>query len=84
MSWLHRVTQTIAAECGIDAGALALSPDDARDVLDVARVASHTSGDRTNAPLLCYVLGVARGLGARREDLTRAARVAAESAEPAS
>jgi hypothetical protein len=33
-------------------------------LLDLARVAAHDSGERTNAPLLCYVLGVAVGRGA--------------------
>lgn len=30
-------------------------------LLDVARVAAHESGDRTNAPLLCYLVGRANG-----------------------
>ena len=38
---------------------LELSPGDVRTLLDVARVAAHDSGDRTNAPLLCYLIGLA-------------------------
>ena len=39
---------------------------DARDVLaeavlDLARIAAHESGERTNAPLLCYLVGRAQG-----------------------
>jgi len=30
-------------------------------LLDLARVAAHESGDRTNAPLLCYLVGRANG-----------------------
>jgi len=30
-------------------------------LLDLARVAAHDSGDRTNAPLLCYLLGRTQG-----------------------
>jgi Domain of unknown function (DUF6457) len=30
-------------------------------LLDLARLASHESGDRRNAPLLCYLLGRAGG-----------------------
>ncbi|HUZ98082.1 MAG TPA: DUF6457 domain-containing protein [Gaiellaceae bacterium] len=30
-------------------------------LLDLARIAAHESGDRTNAPLLCYLLGRAGG-----------------------
>lgn len=77
MSWLQHVTETIAADCGVDAADLELTQSDIRELLDVARIASHASGERTNAPLLCYVLGVARGRGAMLGDLTRAARTAA-------
>jgi hypothetical protein len=55
----------------IDPG-LQLSPSDVRTVLDLARVAAHDSGERTNAPLLCYLLGVAVGRGARLEELSEA------------
>jgi Domain of unknown function (DUF6457) len=30
-------------------------------LLDLARVTAHDSGERTNAPLVCYLLGLARG-----------------------
>jgi hypothetical protein len=43
---------------------LELSAVDTRTLLDLARVAAHESGERTNAPLLCYLLGVAVGRGA--------------------
>ncbi len=32
-----------------------------RTVLDLARIAAHDSGERTNAPLLCYLVGRAQG-----------------------
>jgi len=38
---------------------LKLSPGDVRALLAVARVAAHDSGERTNAPLLCYLIGLA-------------------------
>jgi hypothetical protein len=38
-----------------------LSPEDEATLLDLARVAAHASGDRTNAPLLCYLLGRVQG-----------------------
>ena len=79
MNWLQSVTDRIATECKIDASPLALSDDDAREILDVARIASHTSGERINAPLLCYVLGVAAGRGANATDLMRAAKAAADA-----
>lgn len=42
-------------------GADELSDDDVRGLLDIARIAAHESGDRTNAPLLCYLIGRAQG-----------------------
>lgn len=63
MDWLQRITTAIAEATGVDAAAIALPPGARGALLDVARVASHTTGDRTNAPLLCYVLGVAAGRG---------------------
>ncbi|MFN2642470.1 MAG: DUF6457 domain-containing protein [Actinomycetota bacterium] len=79
MSWLQRVTDRVASACKIDAPPLALPPEDARDVLEIARIASHTSGERINAPLLCYVLGVAAGRGASFRQIVVAAKEAAEA-----
>ena len=31
------------------------------ELLELARVAAHASGERTNAPLLCYLVGLAHG-----------------------
>jgi hypothetical protein len=55
---------------------LELSAGDRRTLLDLARVAAHDSGERTNAPLLCYLLGIAvargnAGLEAISEELVR-------------
>ena len=38
---------------------LELSEADTKTLLDLARIAAHTSGERTNAPLVCYLLGLA-------------------------
>ncbi|MGH2971277.1 MAG: DUF6457 domain-containing protein [Gaiellaceae bacterium] len=51
--WLTRQAEAIGVE-GLDA-------EEEKTLLDLARVAAHTSGDRTNAPLLCYLLGRANG-----------------------
>ena len=40
-------------------GELDLTPGDARILLDLARAAAHDSGQRTNAPLICYLVGLA-------------------------
>jgi hypothetical protein len=42
-------------------GEVELSPEDEQTLLDLARIAAHSSGDRTNAPLLCYLLGRVQG-----------------------
>jgi hypothetical protein len=39
---------------------LELSDEDAATLLDLARIAAHESGERTNAPLLCYLVGRAQ------------------------
>ena len=52
-AWLRTATDAI--------GGGDLSDDDVNGLLEVARVAAHESGDRTNAPLLCYLIGRAQG-----------------------
>jgi hypothetical protein len=42
--------------------------------LDLARIAAHTSGERTNAPLLSYLAGLAVAQGANIDDLAAALR----------
>ena len=34
-----------------------LSDAEEKTLLDLARIAAHESGDRRNAPLLCYLIG---------------------------
>jgi hypothetical protein len=45
-----------------------------RELLDLAGAAARGSGNRTNAPLLCYVLGLAVGRGATFSELAEAVR----------
>jgi hypothetical protein len=42
-------------------GDVELSNSDVDVLLELARVAAHESGDRRNAPLLCYLVGRAQG-----------------------
>jgi hypothetical protein len=74
MSWLDDVTDEIAAGTGIDAAELRLSPGEVREILDIARIASHASGERINAPLLCHVLGIARAKGASLSAMSEVVR----------
>lgn len=70
--WLQSARDTIARESGVPAAELELSAADVRALLDLARVAAHDSGERTNAPLLCYLLGLAVGGGAELGALAEA------------
>ena len=42
-------------------GRVELSAEEERQLLELAKVAAHTSGARTNAPLLCYLVGRLQG-----------------------
>lgn len=79
MNWLHDLTIRLAQDGGIEAADLALDAPTKKHLLKIARVAAHTSGDRINAPLLCYVLGLA---AARGYDVARAAELIGDG-EPA-
>jgi hypothetical protein len=70
--WLQSARDAIARESGVPAAELQLSAADVRTLLDLARVAAHESGERTNAPLLCYLLGLAVGGGAELGALAEA------------
>ena len=72
-AWLTRARDALAVEAGVDAARLGLSEDEAGTLLDLARIAAHDSGERTNAPLLCYLVGRARG-GADLDALADAVR----------
>jgi uncharacterized protein DUF6457 len=72
--WLEQARDRLAAEAGADASELGLSPEETDRLLELARVAAHESGERTNAPLLCYLVGLAHGRhGGALEDLVDAA-----------
>jgi len=66
---MHAWLQKAAAKLG----GTSLTDDEQHALLDLARVAAHTSGDRRNAPLVTYLVGVARGRGDTRsvEELVR-------------
>jgi hypothetical protein len=74
MAWLEEATQKVAEAAGLEAASLGLPPGVRREILDLARIASHASGERINAPLLCYVLGLAVARGAALEEVAAAVR----------
>lgn len=72
-AWLGDARDALARTAGIPPERLELTDEDARTLLDLARIAAHDSGERTNAPLLCYLVGLARG-GAELDELADAVR----------
>ena len=59
--WLSSSADAVAAATGVDRGGLELSEQDEKTLLALAGTAAHDSGDRTNAPIVCYLVGLAAG-----------------------
>ena len=69
MTWISDLTTRIADATDIPVASLTIEADDADLLLRLAGIAAHESGDRTNAPLLCHVLGRAVARGAPLDEL---------------
>jgi hypothetical protein len=72
--WLSARADALAAEAGVPRELLELSPSDIERLLDLAGHAARDSGARTNAPLLCYLVGLAHGEAASLEQLDEIVR----------
>ena len=72
-SWLTQARDAVAATAGLPASELEIDDETARELLNLARIAAHESGERTNAPLLAYLVGVAVGRGADPDEVVAAA-----------
>jgi len=72
--WLERAADALAAESRVQRETLDLSPDQIQTLLDAAGFAAHESGARTNAPLLCYLLGVSAGAAKSLDELVEVVR----------
>ena len=59
--WLDDARAKLAGAVGEDPAAYDLTQAQADELLDLARIAAHDSGERTSAPLLCYLVGLAHG-----------------------
>jgi len=59
--WLREARGRLAEEAGQTPESLDLSQAEIDELLELARIAAHDSGERINAPLLCYLVGLARG-----------------------
>jgi hypothetical protein len=66
-AWLNEAREALVRAAGVQPETLDLSDEDATTLLDLARIAARESGDRTNAPLLCYLVGRAQGTAALAE-----------------
>lgn len=73
-AWLTAARDAVAAAAGVAPEELELSEEDAATLLDLARIAAHESGERTNAPLLCYLVGLAERSGRDLDSLADAVR----------
>jgi hypothetical protein len=60
-AWLEEARARVATAVGEDAGRYDLTQAEIDELLELARVAAHESGERINAPLLCYLVGLAQG-----------------------
>jgi hypothetical protein len=72
-AWLTQARDLVADAAGKERDALELDDGSAATLLDLARIAAHESGERTNAPLLCYLIGRAEG-AASLDELAEAVR----------
>jgi hypothetical protein len=72
--WLSARADALADGTGVDRNTLELSPGEVEKLLDLAGLAAHDSGARTNAPLLCYMLGRARAEAASLDELDEIVR----------
>ena len=61
--WLREARDRLAEGAGQSPESLDLSKGEIDELLELARIAAHDSGERINAPLLCYLVGLARGRG---------------------
>ncbi|HVV57958.1 MAG TPA: DUF6457 domain-containing protein [Gaiellaceae bacterium] len=53
-AWLRQTMDALGSDAE-------LSDADADALLKIAKIAAHTSGERSNAPLLCYLVGRVQG-----------------------
>ena len=72
--WLSQRADALADATGVPRERLELSSADTETLLDLAGVAAHESGARLNAPLLCYLLGLAQASGKTLDELADAVR----------
>ena len=60
-AWLEEARARVAVAVGEEPARYDLTQAEIDELLELARVAAHASGERVNAPLLCYLVGLAHG-----------------------
>ena len=59
--WLDQAAQRLCSGVNDDPALYRFGSGEVDEILDLARVAAHDGGHKTNAPLLSYLVGLARG-----------------------
>jgi hypothetical protein len=72
--WLAARADALAERSGVDRATLELTDQEIEGLLELAGHAAHESGARTNAPLLCYLVGLARTGGVPLDELDETVR----------
>jgi len=73
--WLLNARDAVAGAAKLPVHELELAVEDEQLLLRLARIAAHDSDQRTNAPLLCYLVGLAAGKsGAKLDEIAAAVR----------
>jgi hypothetical protein len=72
--WLSTRADALSQEAGVPRDLLELTAQQIETLLDLAGHAAHDSGARTNAPLLCYLLGVSAGAAKSLDELVEIVR----------
>jgi Domain of unknown function (DUF6457) len=73
-AWLSNAADALAREARVPREQLELDDRAVATLLDLARIAAHESGERTNAPLLSYLLGLSAGGAKGLDELADAVR----------
>jgi hypothetical protein len=73
-AWLTAARDALAETSCVPAADLELDAPTTATLLELARLAAHESGDRRNAPLLCFLAGRAAATGAPINELADAVR----------
>lgn len=79
-AWLTTARDRIADQTKVPVDALTVDDATVTQLLELAGIAAHTSGARTNAPLLTYLTGVAVGRGADFDTIYKAVRALEDEA----